>query len=132
MAPFSALHSDGAKAMDYMLMRWDSFTRFLVDGRVCLTNNATDENCAVSRRCVPWRRQLARVIMLRRVVLLHGRLPVTIAPRATRIERKELGEMFQDQRIVWGIVVIVIIGLGVIGYAGGWFGGETLPTPPTK
>jgi hypothetical protein len=40
--------------------------------------------------------------------------------------------MFQDQRIVWGIVVIVIIGLGVIGYAGGWFGGETLPTPPTK
>jgi hypothetical protein len=23
-----------------MLRRWDSFTRFLVDGRVCLTNNA--------------------------------------------------------------------------------------------
>ncbi len=29
-----------AKAMDYMLERWDGFTRFLDDGRVCLTNNA--------------------------------------------------------------------------------------------
>jgi hypothetical protein len=40
--------------------------------------------------------------------------------------------MFQDQRIVWSIVVLVVIVLGVIGYATGWFGGETLPTPPTK
>jgi Transposase IS66 family len=28
--------------MDYMLKRWDSFTRFLVDGRICLTNNAAE------------------------------------------------------------------------------------------
>jgi transposase len=35
-------HSDVAKAMDYMLKRWDSFTRFLVDGRICLTNNAAE------------------------------------------------------------------------------------------
>ena len=26
--------------MDYMLKRWDAFTRFLDDGRICLTNNA--------------------------------------------------------------------------------------------
>lgn len=29
-----------AKAMDYTLRRWDGFTRFLDDGRICLTNNA--------------------------------------------------------------------------------------------
>ena len=35
-------HSDLAKAMDYMLKRWKSFTRFLSDGRICLTNNAAE------------------------------------------------------------------------------------------
>ncbi len=32
----------GAKAMDYMLKRWDGFARFLDDGRICLTNNASE------------------------------------------------------------------------------------------
>ena len=31
-----------AKAMDYMLKRWETFTVFLRDGRVCLTNNAAE------------------------------------------------------------------------------------------
>jgi len=35
-------HSDVAKAMDYMLKRWPAFTRFLDDGRICLTNNAAE------------------------------------------------------------------------------------------
>ncbi len=35
-------HSPVAKAMDYMLKRWPSFTRFLNDGRICLTNNAAE------------------------------------------------------------------------------------------
>jgi len=35
-------HADIAKAMDYMLKRWDAFTRFLDDGRICLTNNAAE------------------------------------------------------------------------------------------
>ena len=34
--------SDVAKAMDYMLKRWDAFTRFLDDGRICLSNNAAE------------------------------------------------------------------------------------------
>ena len=34
--------NDLAKAMDYMLKRWPSFTRFLEDGRICLTNNAAE------------------------------------------------------------------------------------------
>ncbi|MCA7118297.1 MAG: IS66 family transposase [Acidibrevibacterium sp.] len=35
-------HNDVAKAMDYMLNRWPAFTRFLTDGRICLTNNAAE------------------------------------------------------------------------------------------
>jgi hypothetical protein len=35
-------HADTAKAMDYMLKRWEAFTRFLEDGRICLTNNAAE------------------------------------------------------------------------------------------
>src|SRR5260221_6382310 len=41
-------HNDGAKAMDYMFERWESFTRFLEDGRICLTNNAAER----ALRCV--------------------------------------------------------------------------------
>lgn len=33
---------DLAKAIDYILKRWDAFTRFLNDGRVCLSNNAAE------------------------------------------------------------------------------------------
>ncbi|MEG3178883.1 IS66 family transposase [Sphingomonas sp. RB3P16] len=40
---------DLAKACLYMLRRWDAFTRFLDDGRVCLTNNAAER----ALRCVP-------------------------------------------------------------------------------
>jgi transposase len=40
---------DLAKAINYMLRRWDAFTRFLGDGRVCLTNNAAER----ALRCVP-------------------------------------------------------------------------------
>jgi transposase len=35
-------HSDVGKAMDYMLKRWGTFSRFLEDGRICLTNNAAE------------------------------------------------------------------------------------------
>ena len=38
-------HNPVAKAVDYMVEkggRWDAFTRFLDDGRVCLTNNAAE------------------------------------------------------------------------------------------
>jgi transposase len=31
-----------AKPIDYLLRRWDRFTPFLADGRVCLTNNAAE------------------------------------------------------------------------------------------
>src|SRR5260221_5289955 len=34
--------NDVAKAMDYMLKRWIAFTRFLEDGRICLSNNAAE------------------------------------------------------------------------------------------
>jgi transposase len=37
-----ARHNPVAGAMDYMLKRWDAFTQFLDDGRICLTNNAAE------------------------------------------------------------------------------------------
>jgi transposase len=40
--------SDTAKAINYSLTRWDAFTRFLDDGRICLSNNAAER----SIRCV--------------------------------------------------------------------------------
>ena len=35
-------HADVGRAMDYMLKRWETFCRFLYDGRICLTNNAAE------------------------------------------------------------------------------------------
>ena len=40
---------DLAKAINYMLRRWDAFTRFLDDGRICISNNAAERVL----RCVP-------------------------------------------------------------------------------
>jgi transposase len=58
-------HAETAKAIDYMLKRWAAFTRFLDDGRICLTNNAaeralrgiatTESFCALSSSiCKHW------------------------------------------------------------------------------
>ncbi len=41
-------HNDVAKAMDYMLNRWTSFTRFLDNGKICLTNNSAER----ALRCI--------------------------------------------------------------------------------
>ena len=35
-------HNEVAKAFDYMLKRTGAFTRFLDDGRICLSNNAAE------------------------------------------------------------------------------------------
>jgi hypothetical protein len=35
-------HAATAQAIDYMLTRWPAFTRFLDDGRICLSNNAAE------------------------------------------------------------------------------------------
>lgn len=48
LAQLSRSH-DLAKAINYMLRRWGAFTRFLEDGRICLTNNAAER----ALRCVP-------------------------------------------------------------------------------
>ena len=40
--PKLSRHAEVARAMDYMLRRWPAFTRFLDDGRICLTNNAAE------------------------------------------------------------------------------------------
>lgn len=48
LARLSRSH-DLTKACRYMLKRWDAFTRFLDDGRICLTNNAAER----ALRCIP-------------------------------------------------------------------------------
>lgn len=48
LAKLSRSH-DLAKACQYMLRRWPAFTRFLDDGRICLSNNAAER----SLHCVP-------------------------------------------------------------------------------
>src|ERR687883_810446 len=45
--------AEAAKAIDYQLKRWPSFTGFLEDGRICLSNNAAERairGIAVGRR----------------------------------------------------------------------------------
>jgi transposase len=45
--------NDTAKAINYILNRWKAFTRFLDDGRICLSNNAAERalrGVAVGRR----------------------------------------------------------------------------------
>src|SRR5450432_2982776 len=46
-------NNDTAKAINYILSRWAQFTRFLDDGRVCLSNNAAERalrGVAIGRR----------------------------------------------------------------------------------
>ena len=45
--------SDTAKAINYILNRWTAFTRFLDDGRICMSNNAAERalrGIAIGRR----------------------------------------------------------------------------------
>jgi hypothetical protein len=37
-----------AKAINYSLKRWTAMTRFLADGRICLSNNAAERSLAAS------------------------------------------------------------------------------------
>lgn len=49
-------HAATAQAIDYTLTRWPAFTRFLDDGRICLSNNAAERalrGIALGRRS--WR-----------------------------------------------------------------------------
>src|SRR5215217_5569179 len=46
-------HTETAKAIGYMLTRWTAFTRFLDNGRICLSNNAAERalrGAALGRR----------------------------------------------------------------------------------
>ena len=56
-------HNEVAKAMDYMLKRIDAFTRFLDDGRICLSNNAAERalrGIALGRKVMAVRRLRSR------------------------------------------------------------------------
>jgi transposase len=40
--PKLSKNNDTTKAINYILSRWDAFTRFLDDGRLCISNNAAE------------------------------------------------------------------------------------------
>jgi hypothetical protein len=46
---FQSRHNEVAKAFDYMLKRIEVFTRFLEDGRICLSNNAAERELGCSQ-----------------------------------------------------------------------------------
>lgn len=53
--PRLSRHAEVACAMDYMLKRWDAFTRFLTDGRICPTNNAAERALrGIAIGCKSW------------------------------------------------------------------------------
>jgi transposase len=41
-------NNDTTKAINYCLSRWDAFTRFLDDGRLCMSNNAAERAVRVA------------------------------------------------------------------------------------
>jgi hypothetical protein len=78
-------HSEVAKAMDYILRRVDVFTRFLDDGRICLSNNAAEREL----RGIAFGPQVVviRRLRRRRVLLPTRQSPYKssrILPRITR------------------------------------------------
>jgi transposase len=50
-------HSETGKAIDYSLKRWAAFTRFLDDGRLCMSNNAAERElravAMLESLCIP-------------------------------------------------------------------------------
>jgi len=51
-------NNDTTKAINYCLSRWDAFSRFLDDGRLCMSNNAAERELratAITRTFCPYR-----------------------------------------------------------------------------
>ena len=69
--------NDVAKAMEYMLKRWTAFTRFLDDGRICLSNNAAERAlrgiAVLESLCTPSSSVCKHWKCVRRQSTRHGR-----------------------------------------------------------
>jgi transposase len=85
--------SKTARAIDYLLKRWPAFTRFLDDGRVCLSNNAAERalrGIAVGRRNWTFAssdeggRRAAAMYTLIETAKLNGIDPPRLARRCAR------------------------------------------------
>ena len=66
-------HNAVAKAIDYMLTRWQAFTRFLDDGRICLSTDDAEKRESSARRS-GLGRSLGRLFLPRRHHSLVGLL----------------------------------------------------------
>ena len=90
-------HNDVAKAMDYMLKRWPAFTRFLDDGRICLTQQRRRTSAArhrprpaqlVVRRLRPRRRAGSRDLHADRHRQAERHRPASLARRRAAPHRR--------------------------------------------
>ena len=106
-------HAEVAKAIDYMLRRWESFTRFLADGRICLTTDDVEKPQTSSGSSFLWlvapRLHHSLVGSLGPFDVLHllvsdffdpvvpTRARFAILPRRTSLQR-ELAELHRGKR----------------------------------
>jgi hypothetical protein len=79
---------DLAKAFNYILKRWMSFTLFLVDGRVCLSNNAAERGL----RGIALGRKSWLFCGSARAVPVDRRSRCSFHPRAAKSLRSHFGD----------------------------------------
>jgi transposase len=98
-----------AKAIGYMLSRWASFTRFLEDGRVCMTNNAAERAIrplAVGRRNWTFAgsdaggRRAAAMYTLIETALCRARHKAVYAARRTMPNGPVFFRVCPDRRVI--------------------------------
>jgi hypothetical protein len=102
-------HSEVAKAMDYMIKRWEAFARFLSDGRICLTNNAAERQLrgiALGRKAWLFAgsdrggERAAVMYTLIQTCLCRTRHRAVYAARRTMPSRVVFPRFFADRRLV--------------------------------
>jgi transposase len=102
-------NNDTTKAINYVLNRWRQFTRFLDDGRVCLSNNAAERGLrgvAVGRRNWTFAgsdeggRRAASVYTLIETTLCRARHSADYADRRTMPSGFVFPRFLADRRLI--------------------------------
>jgi transposase len=101
--------NDTAKAINYLLNRWTAFTRFLDDGRICLTNNAAERalrGIAIGRKNWTFAgsdaggHRAAAIYTLIETCLCRARHRQVYAARRTMPSRAVFPRFLADRRLI--------------------------------
>jgi transposase len=101
--------SETARAIDYSLKRWEVFTRFLDDGRLCMSNNAAERELrtvAVGRKNWTFAgsdeggRRAAAIYTLIQTALCRARHRHVYAARRTMPSGVVFPRFLADRRLV--------------------------------